>query len=154
MSTDKTLLTVSTSSDDTEQLGARLGKRLKGGEVIELVSDLGGGKTTFVRGLARGANSKDHVASPSFTISKVYKAPNFTIHHFDFHRLQAAGILEHELSQLLKDRSLVIVIEWADAIRHVLPQTRLTIKINSTGLQTRQFNFICAPELSYLLDKQ
>ena len=63
---------VSTDSKSTEKLGALLGKQLKGGEVIELVSDLGGGKTTFVRGLAAGSGSKDQVASPTFTLSKVY----------------------------------------------------------------------------------
>lgn len=63
---------VSTSSDATEKLGEQVGKRLKGGEVIELISDLGGGKTTFIRGLARGMGSTDHVSSPTFTISKFY----------------------------------------------------------------------------------
>lgn len=67
-----TLEIVSTSSEDTERLGERLGSKLKGGEVIELVSDLGGGKTTFVRGLARGMGSTDHVSSPTFKISNVY----------------------------------------------------------------------------------
>src|SRR5690606_33786002 len=68
MSTGTTWRTSSTSSEATERLGERLGKALKGGEVIELASDLGGGKTTLVRGLARGAKSSDKVASPTFTI--------------------------------------------------------------------------------------
>jgi tRNA threonylcarbamoyladenosine biosynthesis protein TsaE len=57
--------TQSIDFEHTELLAERLGKKLKGGEVIELVSDLGGGKTTFVRGLARGMGSPDHVASPT-----------------------------------------------------------------------------------------
>src|SRR5262245_31168810 len=65
MSTDMTRQISSASSAETEELAQSLGRRLKGGEVIELVSDLGGGKTTFVRGLAKGAGSPDKVASPS-----------------------------------------------------------------------------------------
>lgn len=61
------------SASATETLGEAMGKRLRGSEVIELVSDLGGGKTTFVRGLARGLGSTDKVSSPTFTISQVYK---------------------------------------------------------------------------------
>ncbi|MBX4191001.1 tRNA (adenosine(37)-N6)-threonylcarbamoyltransferase complex ATPase subunit type 1 TsaE, partial [Candidatus Saccharibacteria bacterium] len=79
--------TVSTSSAETESIGSLIGASLKGGEVIELRSDLGGGKTTFVRGLAAGAGSKANVTSPTFTLSRLYPAKNFSIHHFDFYRL-------------------------------------------------------------------
>lgn len=65
--------TTSIGSDDTERLGELLGKHLEGGEVIELRSDLGGGKTTFVRGLVRGLGSYDKVSSPTFTLKNVYK---------------------------------------------------------------------------------
>src|SRR6185436_20817876 len=91
---------VTTSAVETESLGEKVGRNLKGGEVIVLSSDLGGGKTTFVRGLARGADSADHVSSPTFTLSKVYQLQNDTkastdsntktlreIQHFDFYRL-------------------------------------------------------------------
>ena len=106
MSTEGTWLTNSTSSDSaeaTELLGERLGKSLRGGEVIELVSDLGGGKTTFVRGLARGAGSHDKVASPTFTISKTYVTDGYEIHHFDFYRLNDAGIVADELAEVVGD---------------------------------------------------
>ena len=62
----------SNNAEQTELIAVAIGKRLRGGEMIELVSDLGGGKTTFTRGLARGAGSSDVVSSPTFTISKVY----------------------------------------------------------------------------------
>jgi tRNA threonylcarbamoyladenosine biosynthesis protein TsaE len=63
---------VSKDAEQTENIAHLIGARLRGGEVIELVSDLGGGKTTFTRGLADGAGSKDIVASPTFIVSKVY----------------------------------------------------------------------------------
>jgi tRNA threonylcarbamoyladenosine biosynthesis protein TsaE len=136
----------------TEQLGEHIGERLKGGEVVELVSDLGGGKTTFVRGLAKGAGSSDHVASPTFTISKVYKTPKFEIHHFDFYRLHEAGLMEHELQDLLGDQKVVIVVEWGEVVKHVLPEERLTIEISQTGNEEREFHMTAAPSLQYLLE--
>ena len=144
--------TVSTSSEQTEQLGAKLGASLKGGEVIELVSDLGGGKTTFVRGLARGAQTTDKVASPSFTISKVYQCPLFEIHHFDFYRLSEPGVVAHELAELVGDPHVVVVIEWADVVQHVLPDERLTVSIQQAQNDTRQLEFRCQQPLAYLVE--
>ena len=151
MSTDVTWQTNSTSTDATEQLGQRLGKVLKGGEVIELVSDLGGGKTTFVRGVARGAGSEDKVASPSFTLSKVYKTAGFEIHHFDFYRLNEPGVLAHELAEVVDDPKQVVVIEWADVVQHILPNKRLTITIAQTPTGERTLGFRAPAALSYLL---
>lgn len=144
--------TSSTSSEVTEQLGERLGKALKGGEVIELVSDLGGGKTTFVRGLARGARSQDKVASPTFTISKIYQTDDFEIHHFDFYRLHEAGVVADELAEVIGDPKVVVVIEWADVVQHVLPEERLTINFAQTPEGIRELSFTCHEDLSYLLE--
>src|SRR5437764_11905760 len=107
MSTDLTWQTVSTGSESTMRLGERIGKRLKGGETIELVSDLGGGKTTFVRGLAKGMGTSDKVASPSFTISREYKAGDLTMCHFDFYRLSEPGIMASEVAELVSDPKVV-----------------------------------------------
>jgi tRNA threonylcarbamoyladenosine biosynthesis protein TsaE len=152
MSTDVTWQIESTSSEQTEQLGQRLGKALKGGEVIELVSDLGGGKTTFVRGLAAGANSADKVASPTFTINKVYKTDNFEIQHFDFYRLPEPGIVAVELAEVVGDPTIVTVIEWADVVQNVLPKTRLTVDIKQTPQGTRAITFLAPAELSFLIE--
>src|SRR3989344_5721785 len=103
MSIVTTWQTLSTSSAETENLASKIGRALKGGELIELVSDLGGGKTTFVRGLAKGMGSRDHVSSPTFTICNTYKVKSKSSHaaqelwHFDFYRLHEAGLIEHEL---------------------------------------------------------
>jgi len=124
--------TSSTSSADTERLGELLGSRLKGGEVIELRSDLGGGKTTFVIGLARGAGSKDRVSSPTFTLSRIYKAKKLEIHHFDFYRLDEPGILRDQLAESLDNPKAVVVVEWADIVADVLPKNRLSIEFKPT----------------------
>jgi tRNA threonylcarbamoyladenosine biosynthesis protein TsaE len=120
--------TSSTGSGDTERLGESLGKLLKGGEVIELGSDLGGGKTTFVRGLVRGAGSQNQVTSPTFTLSRQYKAKSFLINHFDFYRLDEPGIMAGQLAESIEDNNVTIV-EWADIVEDVLPVERISIHL-------------------------
>lgn len=140
------------SSDATEWLARRLGRNLRGGEVIELVSDLGGGKTTFTRGLAHGIGSIDQVASPTFTVSRLYKGKELEIHHFDFYRLDDAGLMEHEIHDVIGDPKAVVVVEWGDVIQHVLPDERLTIQFIRTGDHSRQLEFSGPDSLEYLLE--
>lgn len=142
----------SASAAATEQLAATLGSNLRGGELIELASDLGGGKTTFTRGLVRGAGSADSVASPTFTISRVYKARSFDIHHFDFYRLPDAGLAAHELQDLLGDDGIVVVVEWAGVVEHVLPEDRFTITIKPSAENSRVLTCAFPDTLSYLLE--
>lgn len=140
------------SAEATEQLAQKIGSRLKGGEVIELVSDLGGGKTTFVRGLARGAGSEDPVASPTFTVSKLYQAPKFEIYHFDFYRLRDAGLMEHELQDLLFDGEVVLVLEWSGVVANVLPVEHVVIELTRTGEDSRSLHIKYPDSLTYLLE--
>ncbi len=120
--------TYSTNSGETERLGELLGSQLSGGEVIELRSDLGGGKTTFVRGLAQGAGSTNRVSSPTFTLSRIYNAKNYKIYHFDFYRLDKPGILTSQLAESINDKKAVVIIEWSDIVKDILPKNRLSIE--------------------------
>lgn len=137
----------------TESLAEQIGTKLKGGEVIELSGDLGSGKTTFVRGLSRGVGSKDNVASPTFTISRVYKSSKLALHHLDFYRLSEPGIMSLELSELLKDKNSALVIEWAGVTEHVLPDNRLTISFKPTAENIREIIITGPEELKYLIPK-
>jgi tRNA threonylcarbamoyladenosine biosynthesis protein TsaE len=141
----------SSSAAITEAIAEQLGQKLKGGEVIELTSDLGGGKTTFVRGLARGLGSQAHVSSPTFKISNVYKSPKLELHHFDFYRLNEPGVVANELAEVLGDPSIVVVIEWGEIVNDVLPAKRLTIRLTATDDQTRTLEFDYPKELQYLV---
>ena len=118
----------STDSTDTERIGAALGRLLKPPAVLELRSDLGGGKTTFTRGLASGLGSQAKVGSPTFTLSKLYKADHLEIHHFDFYRLSDPGIVSDQLEESLQNGRVVTVIEWSDIVKGVLPDDRLVIE--------------------------
>ncbi len=151
MSATETLQITSNSPEETEQIGASLGYALKGGEVIELISDLGGGKTTFMRGIARGSGSTDKVASPTFTISKVYKSPKLELHHFDFYRLNDAGLMAHELHDILGDPKIVLAIEWGNMVKHVLPKERVVVEFAKMSDEARQLQFTYPTELSYLV---
>jgi tRNA threonylcarbamoyladenosine biosynthesis protein TsaE len=151
MSTVQIWQTASSSLEETGKLAVGLGSKLHGGEVIELVSDLGGGKTTFVKGLALGMGSSDQVTSPTFTLNNVYKAGKLTLYHFDFYRLLEPGIMTEELAEILEDPQAVTVVEWAGIVEDVLPAGRLTIRIAATGETARSFSFEYSESLAYLI---
>ena len=130
---EQTITITTDNVTDTEDLGSKIGGALSGGEVIELISDMGGGKTTITRGIVRGSGSTNNVASPTFTISKVYQAPGFSIHHYDLYRLSEPGIIMHELQELFGDRSTVTIVEWPDIAHSLLPSSRITIELTPTS---------------------
>ena len=150
MSTVTTWQTSSTGSAETERLGELLGKLLKPPVLVELRSDLGGGKTTFVKGLARGAGSKDIVTSPTFTLNQIYRAKNeIQIAHHDFYRLNEPGIMADELTESLQDNKTITVVEWGDIVEDVLPKERVTVEFKPVATNTDKRQII----FSYLESK-
>lgn len=101
--------------------------------MINLSADLGGGKTTFVKGLARGIGSADRVSSPTFTLSKVYKSKTLEVHHYDFYRLGEAGVLADQIQESIADSRAITVIEWSEIVKDVLPQDSINIKFEPTA---------------------
>lgn len=150
MSTVTTLQIDSPDLNGSLRLAEQIGSRLKGGEVIELASDLGGGKTTLVQGIAKGAGSTDRVSSPSFTLTNVYETPNITIHHFDFYRLDTPGILRDEIAEVVTDALNTVIVEWAGIIDDVLPKSRTTIAISVTGEESRHYEISYPKHFAYL----
>lgn len=148
MSQRKTITVHTTNVQGTEVLGQNIGKALKGGEVIELVSDLGGGKTALTRGIATGIGSSDRVMSPTFTISRVYSSGPLKLVHYDFYRLDDPGLLRHELEESLHDPSTITVVEWAHIVADILPQNRITITITKSGENSRSFEIKYPEELA------
>jgi len=106
----------------------------------------------LVRGIARGIGSADHVSSPTFTISKVYKAPKLTLYHFDFYRLHEPGIISHELAEALRDDTAVVAIEWGDIVSSIVPENNLAIIIKRTGDSTRDIQIKATSKLTYLIE--
>jgi tRNA threonylcarbamoyladenosine biosynthesis protein TsaE len=151
MSTGDTISIIKETKDETEFLGfaEAFGAKLKGGEMIELAGDMGSGKTTFTKGLAKGAEVKDDVTSPTFTVQQRYKG-RVDICHYDFYRLPEGGILSHELHETLGDKQVVVVIEWAETIEDVLPEERVKIHFTATGDHSRRLDVTAPKTLGYL----
>ncbi|MBO7657424.1 tRNA (adenosine(37)-N6)-threonylcarbamoyltransferase complex ATPase subunit type 1 TsaE [Candidatus Saccharibacteria bacterium] len=106
--------------------------------VIELIGDVGAGKTTFVRGLAEQLNIKEPVTSPSFTISKSYAGKTKTLIHYDFYRLEDPGIMQEDLLENLKNPNNIIVIEWSDSVKDILPENHTIINIKYNDDNSRE----------------
>ena len=107
--------------------------------VIELVGDVGTGKTTFTRGLAKGLGVKEEITSPSFTISKSYACKNGkTLVHYDFYRLNDPGLMSEDLSENINNPNNIVIIEWSDTIKDLLPKNHTTITINYNDDNSRE----------------
>lgn len=107
----------------------RLAGELRGGEVLALVGPLGAGKTAFVQRLAKHLGVAEKITSPTFTLMHVHAAPHPRIHqfvHLDAYRLKsAAEFAGLGVADFLEKENAVVVVEWADKVRGVLPkQTR------------------------------
>ena len=114
-------------------------KQTPGPIVIELVGDVGTGKTTFARGLAKGLGIKEEITSPSFTISKSYAFKNNkNLVHYDFYRLPSPGLMADDLTDNLKNRNNIIVIEWGEEIANLLPENHIKIAIDYNDDGTRE----------------
>ena len=147
-----TAMTEVASEQEMREFGECLGALFSGGELIELVGDVGAGKTTLVRGIARGMGVDETVQSPSFTINRVYDAPEERqLVHYDFYRLNEPGIMQDELRETMSDPKSVVVIEWADSVEEFLPADRLTITIRSTSESSRRLEIVAGGQRSTVL---
>lgn len=138
-----------------QRLGAKLGAVLHGGEVIELVGDVGAGKTTLTRGIADGLGVNESIQSPTFTISREYEArDNLRLVHYDLYRLQEAGIMNDDIAEAMHDPSTVVVVEWAGVVNDTLPEDRCTISIRpvATDMQARQVAIKVGPSHQHIAE--
>jgi len=121
------LLKETSGPEQTEALGESLAKLLLPGDIITLAAPLGGGKTTLVRGLARGLGiEEDAVTSPTFVLWHIY-AGRLKLHHLDAYRLRSPEELsEIGLEELLEGTD-VVVLEWPGVALSLLPSNRLEI---------------------------
>lgn len=118
---------------ETQSLGSTLAGKLKGGEIIGLLGNLGAGKTTFIKGLAKGLSIKHRITSPSFALFKVYKIPRKALYfyHFDLWRMrktreELSGLGFYEIAGSKKN---IVAIEWADKLKGI-PRGTLMIEFS------------------------
>ena len=126
------------STDEMIAFGEDIGRQIYGGMVLELVGDVGAGKTTFTKGLAKGLGISETVQSPTFTISRVYEGEKLTLSHYDFYRLNDYGIMEMELAENLSNPKNVTVVEWAGDLADNLPKKHLKLVFESSSEKQRK----------------
>ena len=123
-----------TSLEQTQDIAYKIGKWVSNGMILTLEGDLGAGKTTFTKGLAKGLGINRNVNSPTFNIIKEYQG-RIPLYHMDVYRLESGGY-EIGLDDYLFGDG-VCVIEWASRIEDLLPMERLDIKIFREGENQR-----------------
>ena len=123
------------NNGETSQFAERLAGHLQPGDVIALEGDLGAGKTTFTKGLAKGLGVKKTVNSPTFTIIKEYKG-NLPLYHMDVYRV--ADTYEDLGFDEYFEGDGITVVEWAHLIEEQLPAERLTIYLYHQGQDQRK----------------
>jgi len=127
-----TTISLETSSpEETEAAGEELGRRLRPGDLVLLRGELGAGKTTFVRGIARGIGSAALVASPTFQLVRIYPG-RVQLAHVDLYRLeQGDDLRDLGLDELLDAGA--VVVEWGDRINKTVGADAAMISIEHLG---------------------
>lgn len=121
-----------------QELGEKLAQKIPSGSVIELVGDVGAGKTTLVKGIGKGLGITETIQSPSYTIFCRYDVGNKSLHHYDFYRLNDPGLISYDLDESIHTDGATIVIEWSDHVKDVLPDNHIQVTIATTGENDRQ----------------
>ena len=123
---------------DTERIGSEMAKKVRPGDIICLIGRLGSGKTTFVKGFARGFGVKSPVRSSSFMLVNEYKgAKGIKIYHMDLYRLMKKDFEGLGLEEYLYGGKGVCVIEWADKIVRPVSAPFWEISFDWTGENSR-----------------
>jgi tRNA threonylcarbamoyladenosine biosynthesis protein TsaE len=118
------------SPEQTQRLGVRLGELLRAGDLVCLEGALGAGKTCLAQGIGRGCGITEPLISPTFTLIHEYQRAHngLALYHVDLYRIASAPeAMGLGLDDYLDDRSAIIVIEWPERARGLLPEERLWI---------------------------
>ena len=117
------------SEKETEQIGEAIGRAAEPGTVVALIGDLGTGKTTLTKSIARGLGVTEIVTSPTFNIIREYKSGRIPLYHFDVYRIGDPD----EMFELGYEEYFygdgICVVEWADIIEELLPEDAVIIRI-------------------------
>jgi len=140
-----------TNYKQTQKLGENIAKEIllsrtsqKTAVVLGLSGNLGGGKTTFLQGFAKGLGVKKKILSPTFVIQKRFEIKDSrfkNFYHFDCYRLKdEKDILELEFEEIISDPKNIVAIEWPEKIRKILPKNTSIIKFTFREKNVREIN--------------
>ena len=130
------------SCEQMEEFGNKIAKHVPNGAVLALVGDLGAGKTTLVRGVARALSIKEVVQSPTFNIMKIYLKGDRPLIHIDAYRLADVNT-DIGLDEYIGYETGLTMIEWPHYIEKLLPENTLWIEIKNTGETSRHIDVSC-----------
>ena len=131
------------NEQETMLIAEKFGKSLFSPCVVSLDGDLGAGKTTFVKGLAKGLGITENITSPTFTILNNYTLENGkNLYHFDLYRLEHVGIstITDELREYSEGKKITFV-EWAEFSQNELPFERIEINVTYDDDDSRNYEF-------------
>ena len=128
---------ITNSPEETENVGERLGRCLRGGEVIAYLGELGAGKTAFTRGLARGLGIQMRVTSPTYTIVNEYTGGRLPLFHFDMYRLRSSDDLWDIGWEDYLERGGVCPVEWSENVADAM-EDAVRVRIEKTGEEERR----------------
>lgn len=128
---------ITRSTEETELLGERLGRLLRGGEIIAFSGGLGAGKTAFTRGLARGLEIPMRVTSPTYTIVNEYTGGRLPLFHFDMYRLGSEDELFDIGWEDYLRRGGVCAVEWSENVRGAM-EDAILVDIDRLSDEVRQ----------------
>ena len=128
---------ITNSPEETEEVGAALGKILKPGTILAYEGDLGAGKTAFTRGLARGLGATDMVTSPTYTIVNEYLSGRIPLFHFDMYRLASSDDLWDIGWEDYLDRGGVCAVEWSENAADAM-EDAIRVRIEKIGDESRR----------------
>ena len=147
---------ITNNSKQTQELGERLAGELQGGEIICLSGELGSGKTTFTQGVLKGLGAKGPHTSPTFIVmrhynkeitnsksqipnkSKITKSKIQNIYHIDAYRVSAKDILALGWEEIISNEENVVIVEWAEKIKSIVPKRAVWIKFDHKGRNRRE----------------
>lgn len=128
---------ITSSQEETFDVGYELGKKAKKGDIFGLIGDLGTGKTILAKGIAKGLGINEEITSPTFTLLEVYEAA-IPLYHFDLYRISDDSELENLFFEEYWYGDGVSVIEWAERAMKRLPNDIFIIKLEYTGKNRRK----------------
>jgi len=134
-----------TSPEATMQIGEQLGQLVQPGDLLLLDGDLGAGKTTLTKGLAKGLGIIGNVKSPTFTLIREYRQGRVPLYHMDVYRLEDGGAEDLGLDEYF-DGDGVSVVEWSELIADLLPANYLRVAISRNDIADDQRVITFTPE--------
>lgn len=128
---------ITRSEEETMEVGARIGEKLKSGDVISLNGDLGAGKTHITKGIAKGLGVNDYITSPTFIIVNEYEG-RIPLYHFDVYRINDIDeMYEIGFDEYLYGKG-VCIVEWGEIVKELLPEYSIKIDIFKIDDNTRE----------------